>query len=345
MASALEHLLFDKYHSVFDVGSNSGMKILICDDSAVARKSISRSIVCDRAIHLIEARDGYEALQIMMEQNIDLLFLDLTMPIMDGFELLASLPVSQHHTDVIVISGDVQAEAKQRCLELGAFAFVSKPFSKREIGPFFSQFGLQYADPHSKPEFSTAPKLTSFSKFKEITNIALGKGAAIMADHLNEFIQLPVPNVGPLTYGELYMTMVDVIKREGAVAVSQRFVGGGIHGEALVCLWGRDIDVIGQKLGYHQDFTTHNEIILNVSNLLVSSFLTSLGSQLDKQFSLRQPAIIDSFSAIGDSDKESQELFTVEYTYFAESLDFECEVLFLIDKPSVGIIYEIMESL
>ncbi|HAS6349467.1 response regulator [Vibrio sp. IRLE0018] len=321
------------------------MKILICDDSAFARKSISRSIVCDNSIHILEAQDGYEALQMMMEQNIDLLFLDLTMPIMDGFELLANLPVSQYHTDVIVVSGDVQQEAKQRCLELGAMAFLCKPFARNEIEPLFAKFGLHFAEPHLKPAANPEPKLSAFAKFKEITNIALGKGAAIMADHLNEFIQLPVPSVGPLTYGELCMTMADVIKREGAVAVSQRFVGGGIHGEALVCLWGNDIDNIGQKLGYLRDFSTHNEIILNVSNLLVSSFLTSLGGQLDKQFSLRQPAIIDSLSSQYDSARESDELFTVEYTYFAESLDFECEVLFLIDKPSVSIIYEIMESI
>lgn len=230
------------------------MKILICDDSAVARKSISRSIVCDSSIHVLEAQDGYEALQIMMEKNIDLLFLDLTMPIMDGFELLATLPVSQYRTEVIVVSGDVQQEAKQRCIELGARAFVSKPFSRSEIEPIFKKFGLRFAEPHLKNTATPDPRLSAFTKFKELTNIALGKGAAIMADHLKEFIQLPVPNVGPLTYGELRMTMSEVAHRDGAVAVSQRFVGGGIHGEALVCLWGKDIDLIGQKLGYVQDF-------------------------------------------------------------------------------------------
>ncbi|MBE4609416.1 response regulator [Vibrio navarrensis] len=321
------------------------MKILICDDSAVARKSISRSIVCDSSVHLLEAQDGYEALQIMMEQNIDVLFLDLTMPVMDGFELLASLPVSQYKTRVVVVSGDVQREAKQRCLNMGAIAFVEKPFSDEEAEPLFQQLGLRYNNPHVKPVLKAEALTTPLLKFKEIANIALGKGAAIMADHLNEFIQLPVPNVGPLTCGELYMTMVDVVKREGSVAVSQRFVGGGIHGEALVCLRGNDIDQIGEKLGYHKDFTTHNEVILNIANLLVSSFLTSLGGHLDKSFSLRQPAIIDMVIQDIDCGQESDELFTIEYTYFAESMDFECEVLFLIDSPSVAIIYDIMETL
>ncbi|MFH4463188.1 response regulator [Vibrio diabolicus] len=322
------------------------MKILICDDSAVARKLIARSIVQDTSLHLIEAQDGYEALNILAEQNIDILFLDLTMPIMDGFEVLESLPVSHYQTKIVIISGDVQQEAKQRCIELGAQAFIAKPLTEEQVIPLYEQLGLHYA---FKPSQSIDPKsqiceeFSSLAKFREIANIALGKGAAIMADHLHEFIQLPVPHVGPLSYGELHMTLVDVVGRDGSVAVAQRFVGGGIHGEALVCLRGRDINQIGEKLGYLLEFTPHNEIILNISNLLVSSFLTSLGDQLDKQFSLRQPGIVDTLTPYCEEQGELGELFTIEYTYMAEALDFECEVLFLIDKPSVEIIYEIME--
>ncbi|PFG56099.1 chemotaxis response regulator CheB [Vibrio sp. ES.051] len=322
------------------------MKILICDDSAVARKLIARSIVQDTSLHLLEAQDGHEALNILAEQNIDILFLDLTMPMMDGFEVLESLPVSSYPTKIVIISGDVQKEAKQRCIDLGALDFIAKPLSEEQVIPLYEQLGLHYA---FKPivtlslETQSREEISSLAKFREVANISLGKGAAIMADHLQEFIQLPVPHVGPLSYGELHMMLVDVIGRDGSVAVAQRFVGGGIHGEALVCLRGKDINQIGEKLGYRLEFTPHNEIILNVSNLLVSSFLTSLGSQLDKQFSLRQPNIIDTLTPYNEDQGKSGELFTIEYTYMAEALDFECEVLFLIDKPSVEIIYEIME--
>lgn len=320
------------------------MKILICDDSAVARKLITRSILQDTSLHLLEAQDGHEALKILAEQNIDVLFLDLTMPVMDGFEVLESLPVSQYPTKIVIISGDVQHEAKQRCLELGALDFIAKPLAEEEIIPLYEKLGLHYAfSVHPKAEPLPVAEVSPLSKFREVANIALGKGAAIMADHLREFIQLPVPHVGPLSNGELHMTLVDVIGRDGSVAVAQRFVGGGIHGEALVCLRGKDINQIGERLGYLLEFTPHNEIILNVSNLLVSSFLTSLGNQLDKQFSLRQPGIIETIIPYCEEKEESGELFTIEYTYMAESLDFECEVLFLIDKSSVDIIYEIME--
>ncbi len=338
--------LHNMYYYFFDFSSIDSMKILICDDSAIARKLIIRTIVQHASMQLIEAQDGYEALKILAEQKIDIMFLDLTMPVLDGFEVLKSLPVSSYQTQIVIISGDVQQEAQQRCIELGAKAFIAKPLSEEQVAPLYEQLGIQYA---FKPIVDVTPKqqvfddLSSLAKFREVANIALGKGASIMADHLQEFIQLPVPHVGPLTYGELHMTLVDVIRRDGSIAVAQRFVGGGIHGEALVCLRGKHINQIGEKLGFQLEFTACNEIILNVSNLLVSSFLTSLGSQLDKQFSLRQPSIIDTLPTYSEQQGTKGELFTIEYTYMAESLDFECEVLFLLDKPSVEIIYEIME--
>jgi len=342
----MEMIVYKRYHYFFDISSIGEMKILICDDSAVARKLIARSIVQDTSLYLIEARDGHEALNILAEKNIDILFLDLTMPMMDGFEVLESLPVNQYPTKIVIISGDVQQEAKQRCIDLGAQAFIAKPLTEEQVLPLYEQLGLRYAFKPSHSANSTSQiceESSSLAKFREIANIALGKGAAIMADHLHEFIQLPVPHVGPLSYGELYMTLVDVVGRDGSIAVAQRFVGGGIHGEALVCLRGKDINQIGERLGYLLEFTTYNEIILNISNLLVSSFLTSLGDQLDKQFSLRQPCIVDTLTPYCEEQSELGELFTIEYIYMAESLDFECEVLFLIDKSSVDIIYEIME--
>ncbi|MDN3685747.1 response regulator [Vibrio sinaloensis] len=74
----------------------------------------------------MKRKNGKLALEQMAQTNIDVLFLDLTMPVMDGFEVLASLPVNNHPTKVIIVSGDIQAAAKQRCRALGALDFIEK---------------------------------------------------------------------------------------------------------------------------------------------------------------------------------------------------------------------------
>ncbi|MDW1843820.1 response regulator, partial [Vibrio sp. Vb0839] len=56
----MEQFVYNRYDYFFDFSSIGGMKILICDDSAVARKLIARTIVQDTSLHLIEAQDGNE---------------------------------------------------------------------------------------------------------------------------------------------------------------------------------------------------------------------------------------------------------------------------------------------
>ncbi|KJY76886.1 response regulator [Vibrio nigripulchritudo] len=320
------------------------MKVLICDDSALARKSVARCIADSEHQKILFAGDGQEALDILKVQNIDVMFLDLTMPVLDGYEVLSAMPVSDYPTKVIVVSGDVQQAAKKRCKELGAYEFIEKPLNPGTARPLFPSIGLTFCQSSSS---TPLPKLDPITQFKELTNIALGRGAAIISDHLGEFIHIPIPNVGLLSPGELAMTLEDVLHREGSVAVAQRFVGGGIHGEALVCMRGTQIEEMGQSLGYKVQESSYNEVVINIANLLVASYLVSLGEQMCTQFALRQPAVIDHFHQEINSLNVGGvgELFTVEYTYFAESIHFECEVLFLIDSRSVGKIKRILETM
>ncbi|USD66591.1 response regulator [Vibrio sp. SCSIO 43136] len=320
------------------------MKVLICDDSALARKSLARSITQWEGLHILLAEDGREALSILSEQNIDVMFLDLNMPVMDGYEVLSVLPVSNYHTKVVVVSGDIQQEAKRRCLSMGAHAFIEKPFKQQVAAPLLASLGLKFHQTSGSNSQEVA--IDPLVKFKELSNIAIGRGAALMSDHFGHFIHLPVPHLGLINSGEVAMMVDDVLHREGAVAVAQRFVGGGIHGEALVCMRGDDITEMGAKLAFVSEDSTYNETVLNLASILISSYLVSLGDQLDSPFSLRQPSIIDrirsDFSTLGQTSYD--EIFTVEYTYIAENSDFECEVLFFIDPQSIGAVKKIVGS-
>ena len=66
-------------------------RVLICDDSNLARKQVLRSLPENLSTDVQLAKDGQEALDILRNQHIDILFLDLTMPIIDGLGVLLSL--------------------------------------------------------------------------------------------------------------------------------------------------------------------------------------------------------------------------------------------------------------
>jgi len=101
--------------------------VLICDDSNLARKQVLRSLPESLSTKVQLATNGAEALEILRSQNIDILFLDLTMPIIDGLGVLQALQDDNIQLPVFVISADVQPEMQSRVLELGAKAFLRKP--------------------------------------------------------------------------------------------------------------------------------------------------------------------------------------------------------------------------
>ncbi|MCW8917533.1 MAG: response regulator [Gammaproteobacteria bacterium] len=112
-------------------------QVLIADDSRVIRKSIVKML--GEEYQVLEAADGLEALE-MLQQNdkIRLLFSDLGMPRMDGYELLAAVRGSEDaglaELPVIIVTGKEDTEAaKEKLIELGATDLIGKPFHSAEL--------------------------------------------------------------------------------------------------------------------------------------------------------------------------------------------------------------------
>ena len=104
-------------------------RILVADDNDMNRMLLRHIFEGEGSDEIIEAGNGLEALGVMKESRIDLLLLDVRMPIMDGEETLKQLKQDQTLCDipVILISG-AQDELTERCLKLGAAGFASKPY-------------------------------------------------------------------------------------------------------------------------------------------------------------------------------------------------------------------------
>lgn len=101
--------------------------VLICDDSNLARKQVLRSLPDSLSENAQLATNGAEALSMLKEQSFDILFLDLTMPVLDGVGVLQGIKDAGITINVFVISADVQPEMQSKVLELGAKAFLKKP--------------------------------------------------------------------------------------------------------------------------------------------------------------------------------------------------------------------------
>lgn len=108
-------------------------KILVVDDSSIARKMLIRSLPAHWDVDIQQASNGLEALEIYRQGDVQLMFLDLTMPEMDGYQLLEALQPAGPQCPIIVCSADIQPLAQEKVLALGALAFIKKPVDMAKI--------------------------------------------------------------------------------------------------------------------------------------------------------------------------------------------------------------------
>lgn len=111
--------------------------ILIAEDNAV-NMLLARTILNRTAPNatLIEAKNGVEALNFCMSEVPDIIFMDVQMPLMNGYEATERLRKMERMAKVPIVAltaGNVQSE-KERCLEAGMDDFVTKPVVEETIG-------------------------------------------------------------------------------------------------------------------------------------------------------------------------------------------------------------------
>lgn len=105
------------------------MTFLVVEDSPTMRQLIAFSLRRFPDCRIVEAVDGADALRSMAYNEIDFVLTDINMPIMDGLKLVALLRANASTRDmpIIIITTEGAEEDRQRGLELGADAYISKP--------------------------------------------------------------------------------------------------------------------------------------------------------------------------------------------------------------------------
>lgn len=106
------------------------MKYLVVDDSKLARLSLIKILksAVDEA-EIFQAENGAVAVEMVKNEKPDVVFLDLTMPILDGYGALPLMLELKSNLKIVVVSADIQEQAKKRVIELGAQLHVQKPIN------------------------------------------------------------------------------------------------------------------------------------------------------------------------------------------------------------------------
>jgi two-component system chemotaxis response regulator CheY len=111
------------------------MTFLVVDDSPTMRQLISFSLKRFKGCKIVEACDGVDALKKLQDAQVDVLLVDINMPVMDGLKLVSLVRQDPRikHLPVIIITTEGAEEDRHRGLALGANAYIVKPIQSAHL--------------------------------------------------------------------------------------------------------------------------------------------------------------------------------------------------------------------
>ena len=117
--------------SIFDYipvpRTEESKKVLVVDDADFMRMMLE-DILTHYGHTVLQAKDGQESLNILQDEAVDVCVLDICMPGMDGLEVLRRIKEGHPGIKVVMLSAMSQESNVKQALQLGADAFVVKPF-------------------------------------------------------------------------------------------------------------------------------------------------------------------------------------------------------------------------
>ncbi|MFB9068653.1 twitching motility response regulator PilG [Pseudofulvimonas gallinarii] len=117
-----------------NTGSISGLKVMVIDDSRTIRRS-AETLLKNEGCEVITANDGFEALAKITDYQPNIIFVDIMMPRLDGYQTCALIKNNQLYksTPVVMLSSKDGLFDKARGRVVGSDEYLTKPFTRDEL--------------------------------------------------------------------------------------------------------------------------------------------------------------------------------------------------------------------
>ena len=115
-------------------GSLAGLKVMVIDDSKTIRRT-AETLLKKEGADVVTATDGFEALAKISDQQPHIIFVDIMMPRLDGYQTCALIKNNQMFktTPVIMLSSKDGLFDKARGRVVGSEQYLTKPFTREEL--------------------------------------------------------------------------------------------------------------------------------------------------------------------------------------------------------------------
>ena len=115
-------------------GSSTALKIMVIDDSKTIRRT-AETLLKNEGYEVIVATDGFEALSMIADHQPNLIFLDIMMPRLDGYQTCALIKHHRvfRHTPVVMLSSKDGLFDRARGRVVGSDHYITKPFTREQL--------------------------------------------------------------------------------------------------------------------------------------------------------------------------------------------------------------------
>lgn len=119
----------------------SGIKVMVIDDSKTIRRT-AETLLQKTGCTVVTAEDGFDALSRIVREKPDLIFIDIMMPRLDGYETCSIIRSNDAFVDtpIVMLSSKSSFCDKARGDVVGANAYLTKPFSQEELLDAIAKF-------------------------------------------------------------------------------------------------------------------------------------------------------------------------------------------------------------
>jgi signal transduction histidine kinase/PAS domain-containing protein/ActR/RegA family two-component response regulator len=126
--------------------------ILIVEDNMLNRM-VAERYLRNAGLQVFSAENGQKALELFEREDIDIIFMDLQMPIMDGIETtqrIKELKSDKRNVPIVALTANASPKVRNQVLEMGMKGYITKPFNPDELIAIVHK--LLQASPHKKPQ-------------------------------------------------------------------------------------------------------------------------------------------------------------------------------------------------
>lgn len=194
--NVLQHKEYAKKNTSKSVYNHN---ILVVEDNSIAQK-IAQSLLKQMDCHVDLAENGHKGLELWKNNQYDLIFMDIGLPDIDGYEVTHHIRIQEltnkNHIPIIALTAHTGEDNKQRCIEAGMNAVLTKPLTIKKCNDILGSFiastkkeSAQSPNPYKDDLPETKEELFDLTKFP-LLDIEDGIKTTGSKEMLNQMLKL-----------------------------------------------------------------------------------------------------------------------------------------------------------